>query len=64
MAKWMQAAAEKMKEKGTVGSFGRAAKKAGESTKEFAREKEHAPGKMGKKARFGNYILNSLGAMK
>jgi hypothetical protein len=52
MAKWMQKAAEEMKEKGTVGSFSRAAKKAGESTQSFAREKASAQGKMGKKARF------------
>jgi hypothetical protein len=50
--KWMQKASERMKEKGTVGSFTRAAKKAGKSVGEFAQEKSHAPGKMGKKARF------------
>jgi len=52
MAKWMQAAAQKMKSKGTVGSFTRAAKKAGKSVAQFAQEKKSAPGKMGKKARF------------
>lgn len=50
--KWMQAAREKMEEKGTVGSFTRAAKRAGKSVGELAREKKHAPGVMGKKARF------------
>lgn len=50
--KWMQKASEKMEEKGTKGSFTRAAKKAGKSVAEYAKEEEHAPGKMGMKARF------------
>ena len=50
--KWMQKASERMRAKGTVGSFTRAAKHAGKSVGEFAKEKAHAPGKMGKKARF------------
>ena len=50
MAKWMQAAAEKMKEKGTVGSFTRAAHKAGKSVSQFANMKH--TGKMAQKANF------------
>lgn len=41
-----------MKKKGTVGLFGRKAKKAGMSTSSFARKEEHASGKFGKEARF------------
>jgi hypothetical protein len=36
--KWMQAARERMKRKGTVGSFSRAAKRAGMSTAAYARK--------------------------
>jgi len=50
MAKWMQAAAEKMKEKGTVGSFTRAAHKARNSVSQFAHMKH--TGKMAQKANF------------
>jgi len=50
MAKWMQAAAEKMKEKGTVGSFTKAAHKAGKSVSQFANMKH--TGKMAQKANF------------
>ena len=48
--KWMQKASERMKAKGTVGSFTRAAHRAGKSVSEFA----HMPhtGKMAKKAAF------------
>lgn len=52
MAKWMQAAAERMKEKGTKGSFTRMAKKRGMSVSALARKDKHAPGKTGEKARF------------
>jgi hypothetical protein len=50
--RWMQKAGERMKAKGTVGSFTRAAHKAGKGVQEFARKKKHAGGKMGKKANF------------
>jgi hypothetical protein len=43
MAKWMQAVKNKMKEKGTVGSFSGAAKRAGKSTSEFASEVSSNP---------------------
>jgi hypothetical protein len=47
----MQKAKEKMKEKGTEGSFSSAAARAGKSTSEYAHEKEHASGTVGKRAR-------------
>jgi len=50
--KFLQAAEKKMEKKGTKGAFSAAAKKAGMSTQAYAREKEHAPGKLGKRARF------------
>lgn len=50
--KWIQKAREGMEAKGTVGSFSRAAKKAGMSTMAFARKEKNAGGKMGKKANF------------
>jgi hypothetical protein len=50
--KWMQKAAERMKKKGTVGSFTRMAKRAGKGVQEYAHMKASAPGKVGKKARF------------
>ena len=59
MAKWMQKAAERMKEKGTVGSFSRMAKEHGMSTQAFARKEKHAGGKIGKKA---NFALNAAKA--
>lgn len=49
--RWMQKAANKMKEKGTEGSFTRIAKAHGRSTHEEAIHDEHKPGKIGKKAR-------------
>lgn len=48
---WMQKAADKMKEKGTAGSFRRIAHAHGRSTHEEAVRDEHKPGKIGKKAR-------------
>ena len=50
--KWIQAAREKLKKKGTVGLFTRKAHEAGESVQEYAREKYHAGGVLGKEARF------------
>lgn len=43
--KWMQDAVEK------PGSFTASAKRAGKGVQEYAREKQHAPGKLGKRAR-------------
>ncbi len=45
---WMQGAVPAKHQ----GLFTKKAKKAGESTQEFAQEKAHAPGKLGKEARF------------
>jgi len=50
--KWMQKASEEMERKGTKGAFSRAAKRAGKSVAQYAREKEHASGVIGKRARF------------
>ena len=38
MANWIQKATKKMKAKGTVGAFGKQAKEAGQTTKQFANE--------------------------
>ena len=40
--KWIQAATKKMKAKGTVGKFSKAAKKEDESTHEFAEKEVHS----------------------
>ena len=45
-------AAKEMKDKGTVGSFTREAKSAGEGVQERAAKNYDAPGKEGKRARF------------
>lgn len=45
-------AREKMKEHGTVGLFTKKAHAAGKSVQEFAKEKRHAGGKLGKEAVF------------
>lgn len=47
-------ASEKMKEHGTKGLFTRKAKAAGKTVAEFAREKRHAGGKLGKEAVFAS----------
>ena len=49
--RWMQHAANKMKEKGTEGSFTRIAKAHGRSVPEEAQVDKSKPGKIGKKAR-------------
>ena len=54
-SKWIQKAKDKMEKKGTVGKFSAKAKKAGESTEEYAKEKKKAGGKLGKEA---NFALN------
>lgn len=48
----MQKASAEMQRKGTVGSFTAEAKRAGKTVHEYALEKEHAPGRLGKRARF------------
>jgi hypothetical protein len=51
MAKWMQKVASDIEQRGTKGSFKAAAARAGMSTAAYASKEEHAPGKMGRKAR-------------
>jgi hypothetical protein len=42
----------------TKGEFAAKAKAAGESTKEFAKEHEHSPGKLGKQARLAQTLTD------
>jgi len=49
--RWMQDVKEKMKSKGTEGSFTRIAHAHGRSVPEEAQHDKHKPGKTGKKAR-------------
>lgn len=50
--KFLAKAREKMEEKGTVGSFSKAAHKHGMSTQAYAQKEKHAGGKLGKRAIF------------
>lgn len=50
--KWLQSAKSRMEKHGTVGLFGKKAAAAGESTHEYAEKEQHAPGNLGKEARF------------
>lgn len=50
--RWIQHATEKMKKKGTTGSFRAIAKRHGRSTSEEAHADAHKSGKIGQKARF------------
>ena len=64
MAKnWIKKATEKMKEKGTVGSFSKAAKKAGKSTSAYAtqvlKKGSKASPEMKKKANFAKNVGKS-----
>lgn len=52
--KWMAKAFEN-----SHGQFKAKAEKAGESTHEFAEEKAHAPGKLGKQARLAEAGMNA-----
>jgi hypothetical protein len=65
MAKWIQKAVSKMKEKGTVGSFSAAAKKAGKSTAQetasVLKAGSHASGAMKKKAQFAKNMRSIHG---
>lgn len=58
--KWIQKAVKKMEEKGTKGSFSKAAKKAGKSTKAFAKKVlkkgSKASKAMKKKAQFAKNV--------
>lgn len=49
--KWMQSVASGIKSRGTKGVFKKAAERAGKSTHEYAEEKKHSSGKIGKRAR-------------
>lgn len=49
--KWMQREAAREQRAGTKGAFSAKARAAGESTAQYAREKEHAPGRLGRQAR-------------
>ena len=55
----MQAESEREKHAGTKGSFSRAAARAGESTAAYAREKEDAPGKTGRRARMALMYMSA-----
>jgi hypothetical protein len=57
--KFMQAAAADIKRRGTKGSLKRAAKRAGKSTAEFAKENEHSPGLLGKRARLAEVFMHA-----
>ena len=60
MAKWLQAASEKMEKKGTKGLFKRAAERAGMSTEAFAeKEKNSSDPKMRKRASFAANAIKS-----
>jgi len=50
-SRWMQHESKREARAGTKGSFSRAAHAHGESTSAYAHHKEHAKGKVGKKAR-------------
>ena len=49
--RWMGAVKDKMKSKGTEGSFSGAADRHGKSTHEYAEEKKSSSGIVGKRAR-------------
>lgn len=48
---WMQSVNKGIAKRGTKGVFKAAAERAGKSTHEFAEEKKHASGKVGRRAR-------------
>lgn len=48
---WMSRESKREKKAGTKGKFSSAAARAGKSTEEYAEEKQHASGKVGKRAR-------------
>jgi len=56
MADWIKKGASKH-----PGAFKKKAEAAGETTREFAKEKADAPGKLGKEARFAE---NAMGAAR
>ena len=56
--KFIQKAVAKMRAKGTVGKFSRAAKKEGESTLEHAEEIKHSPKSSTKLKREAQFAIN------
>lgn len=50
--------------KNSHGQFRAKAEAAGETTRKFAREKEDAPGKLGKEARLAEALMGASGAKK
>lgn len=59
MAKWMQAESQREKHAGTKGVFKRAAERAGKSTREYAEEKKHSGGTVGKRARMALAFMSA-----
>lgn len=51
MANWMAGVKSGIEHRGTKGVFKRAAERAGKSTHEYAEEKKHSSGKVGRRAR-------------
>lgn len=51
MANWMAKVSSGIKSRGTKGVFKKAAERAGKSTHEYAEEKKHSSGKIGRRAR-------------
>jgi hypothetical protein len=56
---WMQNVSKGIKKRGTEGVFSRAAHRAGMSTSAYAKKKEHAPGKIGKRARLAEAFASA-----
>lgn len=59
--KWMQSAAQGMKEKGTEGKFSAIAARRGMGTQEAASKLYDAPGALGKEARFAYIAKHKQG---
>lgn len=55
--KWMQKEAAREAKAGTKGSFSRWAKEHGMTTREAARKEEHAPGRLGRRARMAERFM-------
>lgn len=56
---WMQAESRREARAGTKGSFSREAKAHGESTREYARQEEHAKGRLGRQARMALRFMSA-----
>lgn len=56
---WMTDEAKREKHAGTKGSFSRSAHRAGMSTSAYAHKKEHAPGKVGQRARMAEMFAEA-----